>query len=354
MARFIKNRNETVGKAPGSLIHIGKQKMEKSRIRLVQYNEQEIIEREIDDYKNLKKYVDKKYTTWINIDGLHDIELMQTVKDEFQISSLDMEDVMNTDHRPKIIESKSHLIIILKVIYTEIETSILKAEQISFILGEDYLITIQERVGDYFEPVRDRIRNFSGKIRLRKADYIQYALVDTIIDSYLYNIEKIGNIVENQEEVILKSHSKELAEVLYLQKTEMNFVRKSVRPVKEIILRMITSESDLIEKETLNYWSDLEDLILQTNETVEVYYTMISDQINLYQTNISNRANDVMKVLTIFASIFIPLTFIAGIYGTNFDYIPELHFKFGYFAMWCAMIIVTIIMLAYFKRKKWF
>ena len=353
MARFIKNRLQSKGKAPGSLIHIGSQKMDKIRIRIIKYNEQEIIEKEIDDYRNLKNLVDKDYTSWINIDGLHDLKLMEKVKDTFGISPLVMEDIMNTDQRPKIIESKDHVIIILKVLFFENETNELKSEQMTFILGENYLLTLQERVGDYFEPVRERIRNSSGKIRTRKADYLQYALIDTIVDSYLNNIEKIGNEIEKQEELIIKSSSKEMAEKLYSQKTDINFIRKSIRPVKEIAIRMVNTESGLIDKDTLHYWTDLEDLSLQAIDAVEIYYTMTSDQINLYQTNISNRVNDVMKVLTIFASIFIPLTFIAGIYGTNFEFVPELQFKYSYFIMWGVMIVVAGIMLSYFKRKNW-
>lgn len=353
MARFLKNRKDSVGKAPGSLIHLGKQKMDKSRIRLIQFNDKELVEKEIDDFKKLKSLINENTTTWINIDGLHDINLMKSVQDDFEIPSLTMEDILNTDHRPKVIESSKHVIIILKVLYYENNTDNISSEQISFILGENYILTLQERVGDHFEPVRERIRNLSGKIRFRKSDYLQYALIDTIIDSYLHNIENLGNNIENQDEIIIKEHSKKLAEILYSQKTEMNFVRKTVRPVKEIILRMIKLESNLIEKETFHYWNDLEDLILQAIEAIEVYYTMCSDQINLYQTNISNRVNDVMKVLTIFASIFIPLTFIAGVYGTNFDYLPELHYKFSYFAMWGFMISVAAFMLFYFKRKNW-
>lgn len=353
MARFLKNRKDSAGKAPGSLIHLGKQKMDKSRIRIIQYNEKELLEKEITDHKKLRSFIDEKKTTWINIDGLHDIDLMKSLQDDFEIPSLAMEDILNTDHRPKVIESKKHVIIILKVLHYENHIDKISSEQISFILGDHYILTLQERVGDHFEPVRERIRNASGKIRFRKSDYVQYALIDTIIDSYLHNIETLGNKIENQEEVIIKEHSRKLAEILYSQKTEMNFVRKTVRPVKEIILRMIKSESLLIDKETLHYWSDLEDLILQATEAVEVYYSMCADQINLYQTNISNRVNDVMKVLTIFASIFIPLTFIAGVYGTNFDNLPELHFKYSYFIMWMVMITVALSMLSYFKRKNW-
>lgn len=352
MARFIKTRNKALGKAPGSLIHIGKQKMDKSRIRYIKYNEEEIIEGELDNYSSLKELVGNEHVTWINIDGLHDIELMKIIKEGFDIQALTMEDILNTDQRPTIIESENHLVIILKVLFFNEEQS-LQAEQISFILGENYLLTIQERVGDYFEPVRERIRNRSGKIRSRKVDYIQYALVDTLVDSYLNNIEKLGSKIENQEEVILRQHSKQLAETLYKQKVEISFVRKLIRPVKEIVLKMVKCESSLMDSETLRYWKDLEDLTLQAIDSVEIYHTMISDQFNLYQTNISNRVNDVMKVLTIFASIFIPLTFIAGIYGTNFDYLPELHFKYGYFIMWGVMVLVAIGMLLYFKRKGW-
>ncbi len=352
MARFIKKRNQAIGKAPGSLIHIGKQKMDKSRVRYIKYNEDEITEGELANYSNLNELTGSEHVTWINIDGLHDIELMKTIKESFDIQALTMEDILNTDQRPIIIESENHLVIILKVIFFNEEQS-LQAEQISFILGENYVLTIQERVGDYFEPVRERIRNKSGKIRSRKADYIQYALVDTLIDSYLNNIEKLGSKIENQEEVILKQHTKQLAEILYKQKVEISFIRKLIRPVKEIVLKMVKCESSLMDSETLRYWKDLEDLTLQAIDSVEIYHTMISDQFNLYQTNISNRVNDVMKVLTIFASIFIPLTFIAGIYGTNFDYVPELHFKYGYFIMWGVMVLVAVGMLMYFKRKGW-
>lgn len=352
MARFIKKRNQAIGKAPGSLIHIGKQKMDKSRVRYIKYNEDEITEGELDNYGSLKKLVGKEYVTWVNIDGLHDIELMKTIKESFDIQALTMEDILNTDQRPIIIESENHLVIILKVLFFNEEQS-LQAEQISFILGENYLLTIQERVGNHFEPVRERIRNKSGKIRSRKADYIQYALIDTLIDSYLNNIEKLGSKIESQEEVILKQHTKQLAEILYKQKVEISFIRKLIRPVKEIVLKMVKCESSLMHSETLRYWKDLEDLTLQAIDSVEIYHTMISDQFNLYQTNISNRVNDVMKVLTIFASIFIPLTFIAGIYGTNFDYVPELHFKYGYFIMLGVMVLVAVGMLMYFKRKGW-
>ncbi|MBI9053274.1 MAG: magnesium/cobalt transporter CorA [Bacteroidales bacterium] len=353
MARFIKNRKSSVGKAPGSLIHIGRQKMDESRIRLIKYSESDFAERELESDTDFNGLISKDSVTWINIDGLHDIDLLKNVKEQFDISSLAMEDILNTDQRPRIIEDKNHVIIILKVIFFENETNALKSEQMSFILGDNYIISIQEQVGDYFDPVRNRLRNAIGKIRSRKADYLQYILVDTIVDSYLHNIEILGNDIEKQEEIIIKTHSKEIAGILYTQKTDINFVRKSIRPVKEIALKALKSDTSLISSDTKHYWIDLEDLTIQAFEAVEIYYTMVSDQINLYQTNISNRANDVMKVLTIFASIFIPLTFIAGIYGTNFDYIPELHFKYGYFAMWGAMIIVTIGMLFYFNRKKW-
>lgn len=354
MARFIKNRTASAGKSPGSLIHIGTQKMDNSRVRLIQYSPSAIIEKQLALDESLRNIPNDHQITWINIDGLHDVDLMKKVKDEFQIPPLIMEDMMNTDSRPKLLETENHIIILLKVFYINKTTNKHISEQISFVLGKNYVLTIQEREGQFFEKIRERIRNNIGTIRHKKADYLQYTLIDSVIDSYLLNLEKIGGIIENQEENVIESEARSLAETLYLQKTEVSFIRKTIRPVKEIILRVFKCTNSIMESETLHYWKDLEELAIQANEVTEVYYAMLTDQINLHQTNISNKANDVMKILTIFASIFIPLTFIAGIYGTNFDHIPELHFKYGYYAMWGAMIIITLFMLLYFKIKKWF
>ena len=353
MARFLKNRLKAHGKAPGSLIFIGKQKMEKSRIRVIQYNDDNITEKELDKIDDVNKHIKDGYVTWLNIDGLHDTALMEKLGDMFNLSSLTLEDILNTDQRPKYTEDENNIVVILKAFMYDKDKSILGSEQISFILGKNYLVTVQERVGDYFEPVRERLRNNKGRIRTVGSDYLCYALIDTIIDSYIMNIETLGDIIEAQETAIFKDTGKKIIEDIYRHKTEISFMRKSIRPVKEIMMYLIKSESKLIHQQTRAFINDLDDLFDQAVEAVEIYYTMVSDQLNVYHTNLSNRVNDVMKVLTVFASVFIPLTFIAGVYGTNFDYLPELHFRYSYFIMWGVMVTVAVVMLIYFSRKKW-
>ena len=334
MARFLKNRQKAQGQAPGSLIFIGKQKMEKTRIRVIQYNKENIIEEEPENIDNVKSYIKKGYITWINIDGLHNTNPIEQLGSMFNLTSLALEDILNTDQRPKFIEDENNIVVFLKAFLYEKDARILSSEQISFIVADNYLITIQERVGDYFDPVRNRLRKSKGKIRFSDADYLCYTLLDSIVDSYIMNISVLGDIIEDQEEAILKGTNRRIIEDIYRHKTEMSFIRKSVRPVKEIMTHIIKSESKFIHPKTLIYLNDLDDL-------------------TVYHTNLSNRVNDVMKVLTIFASIFIPLTFIAGVYGTNFDYLPELHFKYSYFIMLGVMAIVAVIMLIFFSRKKW-
>lgn len=353
MARFLKNRRKSNGEVPGSLIFIGKQKIEKTRIRIIQYNKDNIIEKELDRLEDVSNYIKQGYITWLNIDGLHDTKLIDQLGSMFDLSSLTLEDILNTDQRPKFHEDENNIVVILKAFLYEKDAHILSSEQISFVLGKNYLITIQERVGDYFEPVRNRLRKNKGRIRTLEADYLCYALLDTIIDSYIMNIEVLGEIIESQEDAILKGTGRKIIEDIYRHKTEMSFIRKSIRPVKEIMMYFIKSESKFINKKTRIFLDDLDDLFDQALEAVEIYYTMISDQLTVYHTNLSNRVNDVMKVLTIFASVFIPLTFIAGVYGTNFDYLPELHFRYSYFIMLGVMAIVAVIMLIFFSRKKW-
>ncbi len=353
MARFLKNRQKAQGQAPGSLIFIGKQKMEKTRIRVIQYNKENLIEEEPENTDTVKSYIKKGYVTWINIDGLHNTKIIEQLGLMFNLTSLALEDILNTDQRPRFIEDENNIVVILKAFLYEKDARILSSEQISFIVADNYLITIQERVGDYFDPVRNRLRKSKGKIRFSDADYLCYTLLDSIVDSYIMNIAILGDIIEDQEEAILKGTNRRIIEDIYRHKTEMSFIRKSVRPVKEIMTHIIKSESKFIHPKTLIYLNDLDDLVNQALEAIEIYYTMISDQLTVYHTNLSNRVNDIMKVLTVFASIFIPLTFIAGVYGTNFDYLPELHFKYSYFVMLGVMAIVAVIMLIFFRRKKW-
>lgn len=352
MARFLKDKQNSKGAAPGSLIFIGQQKMENSRIRVTQYNTEYIKEGELKKLDKIGEYLSDDHVTWISIHGLQDTTLIAQIGEKFDISSLILEDILNTDERPKFIEDDTHLFVILKSLSFNPENCKFQIDQISLIVGENYLISIQETETDYFEDVSRRLNSGMGKIRSYSPDYLCYTLIDTVVDGYILNIEKMGSVIEEQEKRLLTS-DKQIIENIYHYKTELAYIRKNIRPVKELMTRFVTSDSDLINDRTYSYLRDLEGLVTQALEAIEIYYTMVSDQQNSYNANISNNVNDVMKVLTIFSAIFIPLTFIVGVYGMNFNYIPALKYRYSYFILWGIMVAIAIIMLFFFKRKKW-
>lgn len=352
MARFLKDKQKSKGAAPGSLIFIGRQKIDRPCINVTQYNAEYLKEGELKSLDKINEYISNDHVTWISIEGLHDTSLIEQVGKKFAIPSLVLEDILNTDERPKMNEDDTHIFIILKSLFFNKETRKAEFDQISMILGSNYLITIQETNTKYFEDVTKRLYSGLSKIRTYSPDYLCYTLIDTLVDSYILNIEKLGNSIEEQEKILLSS-GKKIIQDIYHYKTELSYIRKNIRPVKEAMTRFITSDSDLINERTYAYLRDLEGLVTQALEAIEIYYMMVSDQQNSYNTNISNNVNDVMKVLTIFSAIFIPLTFIVGVYGMNFEYIPALHYPNAYYILWAIMIIIAIVMLFFFKRKKW-
>lgn len=352
MARFLKDKQKSKGAAPGSLIFIGRQKMEQSSIHVMQYNSDFIKEGALKSLDNIREYVADDHVTWISLSGLHNTKPIEQIGQVFDIPALILEDILNTDERPKLAEDDKHIFIILKSLLFDRTTQKVQIDQISMILGNNYLITIQETAHKHFEDVVKRLYSGLSKIRTYPPDYLCYALMDTLVDSYILNIETLGSAIEEQEKTVLTSN-KQVVEAIYHNKTELSYIRKNIRPVKEIMTRFMTSDSDLINERTFNYLRDLESLVTQALEAIEIYYTMLSDQQNIYNTNMSNNVNDVMKVLTIFSAIFIPLTFIAGVYGMNFENIPELKNPNAYFVLWGIMIIIAIVMLFFFKRKKW-
>lgn len=354
MARFLNDRNAATGQIPGSLIHLGSKKMDKSLVRLINYNNDRLTEKELDSLNDCLPYLSDNSVSWISLYGLHDNQMVQQMGELFEVHSLLLEDMLNTGQRPKIAETDKYLIIIMKILDFDERTHELSSNQVSMILDDSFLITLQEKEGHYFEPIRDRIRKGTGRARRKKADYLTYVLLDTIVDNYLINIEKLGNIIEKTEARIFTPRQKGLINEIYRHKTEINFLRKNIRPVKEIVHQLIENESGFVAEDNLKYFHDLNDLVMQASETIEIYQMMLSDQMNIYNANLDLRANEIMKVLTIFSAFFIPLTFISGVYGTNFENIPELKMKYGYVYFWILLILITASLIVYFKKRKWF
>ncbi len=353
MARFIKSRKDTHGASPGSLIFIGNKKMEKAEIRLLAYNLENVAEKKIENLSGIPDELPDNEISWIDIYGLHEPEVVAGIGERFTIHTLEQEDIMNTDQRPKVVEKDGNLTFFLKILNFDEKTEKISSDQVTIVLRKNTVITFQEKPALYFEPVRERIRSGKGRIRTSGADYLAYSLIDTLVDGYLHTIEKLGFLLESMEEKVLHDSDRKTVEKIYRLKNNIGFLRKSIFPLKEIMISLNKSESDLIQRKTFQYLKDLSDLATQALEAVEIYHNMTNDYLNIYHSNVANRTNDVMKVLTIFASIFIPLTFIASIYGTNFDYLPELHFKYAYFIMLIVMLLVAAGMLIFFRKKRW-
>ena len=351
--RRIKRHSRKAGLPPGTLVHIGEKKSEKVRITLIDYNEENVQERVLGKVEECFSFKDIPTVTWINIDGLHQVETIEKIGKHFKLHPLILEDILNTGQRPKCEDYENCLYIVLKMLTYNNERNSIRSEQVSLVLGQNYVISFQEEVGDVFEQIRDRIRNAKGRIRKMSADYLAYTLIDAIVDNYFLVLENIGEQVESIEEKLIAEPSDTIVRMIHALKRELIFLRKSVWPLRELVNSMEKKESSLINDSTGPYLRDVYDHTIQVIDTIESLRDMVSGMLDIYLSSISNRMNAVMKVLTMIATIFIPLTFVAGIYGMNFKYMPELEWKWGYFVVWAVMVIISICMLIFFRRKKW-
>jgi len=353
MRRLVKRMSRKAGLAPGTLIHVGEKKVEKVRISLFDYDESSFEEKEVVHIEECFPFKDKPTVTWINIDGLHQSEIIEKIGKHFDLHPLILEDILNTGQRPKIEDFENYIFVVLKMIYFDGETEETRIEHVSLILGGNFVISFQERVGDVFNPIRERLRKGKGRIRKAGADYLTYTLIDAIVDSYYSILERVGEKVESLEDVVVANPTPTSLQTIHNLKREMIFLRRSVWPLREVISGLGRGESSLVQEATGIYLRDVYDHTIQVIDTIETFRDMLSGMHDTYLSSISNRMNEIMKVLTIFAAIFIPLTFIAGIYGMNFSYMPELGWHWGYFAVWGVILIVGISMLLYFRRKRW-
>lgn len=359
ISRYLKKRSHTLGLPPGSLVHVGKKRSEPIQITVFDFNETQIDEKRMDHIEDCFSYRDTDTVTWINIDGVHDAKLIESIGSHFGLHPLVLEDIMNTGQRPKIEFFDETMYFVLKMLYSDGKTKEIQAEQISIILTKNVVISFQERSGDIFDSIRDRIRGGKGRIRKMGTDYLAYTLMDAIVDHYFVIMESIGEIIEDMENELVENPQPETLQSIHRLKTDIIFLRKSVWPLRELISSLLRDENQLITESTTIYLRDVYDHTIQVMDAIESYRDMISGMLDIYMSSVSNKMNEVMKVLTIFASIFIPLTFIAGIYGMNFNpdvspfNMPELNWFWGYPMVIFVMIMMTGIMLFYFKKKNW-
>jgi magnesium transporter len=353
MPRLVRKRKKRAGLPPGTLVYEGDRKVEKVRITLIDYDETHVQEKEVEQIEECFPFKDEPTVTWINIDGLHDIELVEKLGKHFGIHPLVLEDIVSVGQRPKMEEFDNFIFVILRMLSYDDESNELHSEQISLLFGKNYVISFQEQEGDVFDPVRQRIRGQKGRIVKDGADYLAYALLDIIVDNYFAILERVGDSVETMDEAIVERPSPETLQQIQSMKREMIFLRKSVWPLREVISGLERLESKLIKKSTGIYLRDVYDHTIQVIDTIEALRDMISGILDIYMSSVSNKMNEVMKVLTIIATIFIPLTFIAGIYGMNFEFMPELKIYWAYPIVWMVMIVIAIVMLGFFRRKRW-
>lgn len=347
-------QNSTViSGAPGSLNFIGKQKVKATAIEVLCYDPDKVVEHEDVALEKLFKTTAPHHTNWINIIGLHEVSVVKHIGDHLNIHQLVQEDILNTTHQPKYEEYPDYVYITLKQLHYQKDIENIEIEQISFVFMDGLLVTFQENELDHFNGVRDRLIRPTTKIRHRKSDYLCFALIDVIVDNYLMVIEQFGIKIDQLENELLKAPNKKHLTKINRYKREINFLRKTIRPVRELVLQFRKSESDLIAPETKPYLKDLEDHITQATEAIEIYKDILNDQLNFYNTSLNNKLNDILRILTVFSVVFIPLTFLAGIYGTNFKYLPELEYKFAYPIFWGVLILTALSMIYFFKKKQW-
>lgn len=353
MKKIIKQRSRKAGLPPGSLVHIGEQTGEPVRISIVDYDETSLSERETNDIADCFSQRDQPGVRWLDMEGIHRPELLKALGECYGIHPLTLEDILNTDQRPKLEDFDDYLFVVLKMLSLQPDGS-LAAEQVSFVLGPSFLISFQEGFkGDLFDPIRQRLRENRGKLRKGGADFLLYSLMDAIVDYYFVILEDLAERIEVlEEEVIAGPGRKTVVKIQHL-KRETIFLRKSVWPLREVLGRLERRESPLVRGETVIYLRDVYDHSIQIIETVETFRDLLSEVLDIYLSAIGNRTNEVMKVLTIIATIFMPLTFIAGVYGMNFRYMPELEWHWGYPAVLLLMLLVSLGMGIFFRCKRW-
>ncbi len=350
----VRKYSQQAGLPPGTLIYTGDKTDQTFEITVATYNEQEYRESARTAFKECPAVSpDGATVTWINVNGISNTKNLEELGECFHLHPLVLEDILNTEQRPKLDDYGDYLFIVLKMLHLEKEQGEIVTEQISLILGNNYVISLQENDHDNFEIIRERLKGGKGRIRRSGADYLAYALLDLIVDQYFVILEDLGEVIEDLEEKVISKPSPLTLTQIHQMKQDMIMLRKSVWPLREVLSRLERSESPLIKEPTVLYFKDVYDHIIQIIDNIETFRDILSGMLDIYLSSVSNRLNEVMKVLTIIATIFIPLTFIAGVYGMNFKNMPELEWHWGYYMALGLMASVAGYMIIFFWRKGW-
>ncbi len=354
--RFVRRSGKT-GLSPGSLIHVGEKKMHSVPLTLFRYADgKPLTEHRTYQLEECLPFTKPPGVTWLNVDGLHDVGLIEEIGTHAGIHPLLVEDILNTNQRPKIDESDEIVFIVLQMFYWNDITFDLESEQVSLVLGASFVLTFQEEEDyerDVFEPVRKRLRDGTGHLKERGADYLAYSLLDAVVDHYFVILENLDDRIEALERELIAEPARDTLQVIYQLKRDTIILRKSLWPLREIVSSLVRGGMPQFQESTLIFVRDIYDHTIQILDAVETFREMLLSMQDIYLSNLSNRLNEVMKVLTVIATIFIPLTFIVGVYGMNFRYMPELEWRWGYYAVLLIMTLIVVGMIAYFRRRKW-
>ncbi|MBI3547231.1 MAG: magnesium/cobalt transporter CorA [Gammaproteobacteria bacterium] len=353
MSRVMKKRSRKAGMPPGTLIYLGDDKSTATRITLLHYAGQQVVEKEIQTAEECQVFLDTPGVCWISVTGVHEVEKLAPFGKVFNLHPLVLEDVLNTDQRPKLEDYGEYIYIVLRQLKNSSPSNGIVTEQISLVLGRNFVISFLESESEIFKPVKERILQTRGRICNQGADYLAYALMDMVVDNYFSIFENLGERIEELEELLISKPAPEQMRNLHALKRELLSLRKSVWPLREVLSALQRGESTLIQKETGLYLRDVYDHTIQVIDTLETYRDMLSGMLDIYLSSLSNRLNQVMKVLTVVSTIFMPLTFIAGVYGMNFHNMPELGWRWGYPTVLLLMAAIAAGMLIFFRRKKW-
>ena len=352
MARKYKKKRK-VGLPPGSLIHIGERRQDKTRVRAFTFNPEKFQEREVSELGKLTDYRRPGSVCWVNIDGLHEVETLSEIGRVFGLHPLVLEDILNTDQRPKTEDYNDYFFLVLKMINYTKETGEIEEEQLSLVLGKDFVLSFQETEGDVFDPIRERLRTDKSRARSLGADFLGYALLDAIVDSYFTILEGLGDRIEGLELELVTDPAPQTLRRLHEMKRTMIQLRRSIWPLREVIAGLEKSRIEIIHPETRLFLRDVYDHTIQVIDQVETDRDILSGMLDIYLSSQSMRLNEVMKVLTIISTIFIPLTFLAGVYGMNFENMPEIGWPYSYYVLWGVMLAIAGGMLIFFRRKNW-